>query len=733
MGNKRKAALMSPLVLALLASPATGTGKIILTGESNPSIDYQLTLNAGRETPAALTVAAQAAETSGRQYGPIKRTDTLWGIAGQVGSDQVSIYQTMMAIFLANPHAFLDDNFNHLVEGAMLDIPPLSVSRTISALGAKQRADADNLLWAKLRQAEGKEVKPVTSAKPATKPVTKAVTKPATKSSTKPVTKPVTQAETKPAKSAQTKTQPTTKTDTKPAAGKTATAKPASGPATGTGAGSAATTPSVAAPKATVTAPVSGRSAADQKLIDDLRQQIESNIAQIEALLSENEAMRQRIATLTREMVGLKSQVATLNQEAAQMMPQEHSQSPVADGELPMWLILLLSAVPGAVAVGIIAWWRRQRRRDGLQPVSTVNVQAAGAAGAADAKGRQEPQIAPDLSAAAADAGDSITGFVDVDVDLDNNSIAPPLEASAEDVIQLDDGEPGAAEISSGPDDFDLDDLLSDLNSEQSESVVEFDGDLDELLKGMDNDLSEPTPASDAEVAAEPEVKPQGEGTVMSEPSPAVNSEPELEIEFESLLSPEEKFSDLTELTEAESQQMASAAEKAEGTESTAVTEGTEETQRAESDSDLTDEVKEIEEQGMESGSEDVATLTPADEPVVEARGDALKEEFIELESLLEEAEAADSEEDPYDGVRLDSGLKKSLPITDIGIDDADSLDEADADPDADELATARLDLARAYLEMGDEVSARQALLDVIQRGSELQQSEARKLLDQLG
>ncbi|MDD3448146.1 MAG: hypothetical protein PHF72_03840, partial [Gammaproteobacteria bacterium] len=56
---------------------------------------------------------------------------------------------------------------------------------------------------------------------------------------------------------------------------------------------------------------------------------------------------------------------------------------------------------------------------------------------------------------------------------------------------------------------------------------------------------------------------------------------------------------------------------------------------------------------------------------------------------------------------------------------------ELDLLPDVDEVST-KLDLARAYIDMGDEEGAREILGEVLDEGNESQQQEARGLLDQL-
>jgi pilus assembly protein FimV len=57
---------------------------------------------------------------------------------------------------------------------------------------------------------------------------------------------------------------------------------------------------------------------------------------------------------------------------------------------------------------------------------------------------------------------------------------------------------------------------------------------------------------------------------------------------------------------------------------------------------------------------------------------------------------------------------------------DAELLDEESSDPEI------QLDLARAYISMGDKEAARVILEEVVNNGSEGQQAEARKMLDVL-
>lgn len=78
------------------------------------------------------------------QYGPTDSLDTLWAIATQVRSDpSVSVQQMMMALLRSNPEAFINGNINGLKRGQILNIPSrdeisdLSLQEAISEVGAQ--------------------------------------------------------------------------------------------------------------------------------------------------------------------------------------------------------------------------------------------------------------------------------------------------------------------------------------------------------------------------------------------------------------------------------------------------------------------------------------------------------------------------------------------------------------------------------------------------------------------
>lgn len=90
-----------------------------------------------------------------QQFGPLTASDTLWRIAEQVKpNDSVTTYQVMYALFLKNPGAFNDANFNHLRPGAILILPDLREIRSVDAEQARRKAELDDQAWAERTRRE---------------------------------------------------------------------------------------------------------------------------------------------------------------------------------------------------------------------------------------------------------------------------------------------------------------------------------------------------------------------------------------------------------------------------------------------------------------------------------------------------------------------------------------------------------------------------------------------------
>ena len=82
------------------------------------------------------------------EYGPTRRNDTLWRVAEQVRPDGgVTMEQTMLALLEANPEAFSHGNINYLKAGYVLRIPSREEMTAISQAEARREVSRQNRLW----------------------------------------------------------------------------------------------------------------------------------------------------------------------------------------------------------------------------------------------------------------------------------------------------------------------------------------------------------------------------------------------------------------------------------------------------------------------------------------------------------------------------------------------------------------------------------------------------------
>ncbi len=115
--------------------------------------------------PAAPAPQAQSAPpvaTAGGSSYQVARGDTLYGIAGSMaGSDRQEIQRTMIALFRANPEAF-DGNINQLRAGAILRVPSSNEVAGIAAAEAASEVRQQNAAWRAATGSESGRLKLVT-------------------------------------------------------------------------------------------------------------------------------------------------------------------------------------------------------------------------------------------------------------------------------------------------------------------------------------------------------------------------------------------------------------------------------------------------------------------------------------------------------------------------------------------------------------------------------------------
>ncbi len=93
-------------------------------------------------------VAAVDSQVVSGQYGPTNRMDSLWRIANKTNTySDVSVEQMMMSIYEANPRAFYKKNVNALMAGEILKIPSKEVILKLSKRQAVVAFKKQNNVW----------------------------------------------------------------------------------------------------------------------------------------------------------------------------------------------------------------------------------------------------------------------------------------------------------------------------------------------------------------------------------------------------------------------------------------------------------------------------------------------------------------------------------------------------------------------------------------------------------
>ncbi len=96
-------------------------------------------------------------EGSSITYGATARNDTLWKIAREIRPDSsVSIFQVMMALLKANPDAFYHNNINSLKAGYILRLDDVALFTAISKKQASEEYKLQNQQWEAIKQGKAK-------------------------------------------------------------------------------------------------------------------------------------------------------------------------------------------------------------------------------------------------------------------------------------------------------------------------------------------------------------------------------------------------------------------------------------------------------------------------------------------------------------------------------------------------------------------------------------------------
>ena len=100
------------------------------------------------------------------------------------------------------------------------------------------------------------------------------------------------------------------------------------------------------------------------------------------------------------------------------------------------------------------------------------------------------------------------------------------------------------------------------------------------------------------------------------------------------------------------------------------------------------------------------------------------EQSFLSVDSLLSESQDDVSSDEPYDKANIDVGLNEFPEFT-------NDVNQIDVDIDENGMA-AKLDLAKVYIEIGDQDNAHAILQEVVKQGDTQQQVAAQEMLDDL-
>lgn len=647
--------------------------------------------------PRAQPIVRQVATSNAGSYGPIRPNDTLWSLASRHRpSNKVSVYQTMVAIYEKNPRSFADGNINHILVGSRIQLPTAAEASVITDAQARQRFNSDNASW------KGLSPKYLASkhAQPAKQAETKVAAAPAKATAPKaaPIPAPVPKV---------TTPQPTTEVKEIAKA-----AEPVPSQAAATSAASA----SAPAPlPADVGKPV-GKPSTEMALA------LEDANAQLGQVTEMNHRLKLRLQSLTEEVEILKAQL--LDQTALQKEIAELKAKPVPPVAAPEpkqnWLMDLLASplnlamiilLPVLLVLALVTLWLRSRARRELEEqekslsesTSMVMDQESGefdelmTVGITDEEPmRPRPDLnTPDgyMAVAEPEAPADLVFSDDGETDLASFEPEPAPKMAIRDpdlVPELDLGHDEAIELDAGPD---LD-LANEFNPPKGGHEIMSEEELQAaLFAELDDDL-----AADLELDANDDGQPDAEPVVSDE-----------ELDLSAFTEPASgKGSAQQSAADTSADEMlaelglASAKGKA-------------------VEPDLEWDPNEL----ALSDFEDAFAEVESHQGDVTPREQAQESGYVEIDKLLADADASTTEPEPYQGFSLDVGLDGFPEV----------LPESTGfDVDADDGGVgAKLDLARAYLEIDDKESARELLQEAAEQGTDHQRTEAEKLLKRLG
>ncbi|MBE4465007.1 AAA family ATPase [Vibrio parahaemolyticus] len=477
------------LLAALVLMSATQTSSVVqaegirLVG---PSGEVQSSPSYAEEIERALPTPPENTQPS-RFFGPTGENQTLWSIASELRpSRNVSVQQTLLAIYRINPQAFDNQNIHELIPGSRLRVPSLEQVRSATTEQAVAIMKAHEL---RLKQPKPEKPAPVKQIEVKPKPVAEP-TAPKPPLVTPPKPEPVKPVET------------------------------------------------------TANVPPVSTSPQGEKQVSDLKDKLQGSQSELESLEEKNHRLRLMLSQVQSEVETLKSELndeerirseveKLLAEERQRVAEQQRMQPSTMDKILSNgWLVGLAALIPGALLALLVVMLLGRRSKSKEEEAAQQQTQDI------------DPLAAPIGLAAADQLDDELSLDDDLFGDDDSEPLLEQDEKAEleEDVFaNLDDeeldfnleGDDGEDPFAGIGDDGDLDVGFDEFDS--STSGIQVNGDEKALgLEEMERALDKVTP--ELEVLDEDET-----GFDLSDDDNAISDD-----EFAKLLADDEPSEDLS-------------------------------------------------------------------------------------------------------------------------------------------------------------------------------------------
>jgi len=672
--------------------------------------------------------SSMSSSADASEYGPVKRNETLWTIAERYSGEDASVYQMMLALLEENPQAFSDNNINTLKAGSVLRIPSLEQVTAISKEDARRISDQHYVDWKNSLTT----VKAVSAPEPAVEPEN--------------VDKPKAEVAIKADEASESTAEDAVlKLSGSEAAG-------LEGDAGAVAKDQELTEELISAQEKVVSSQgevqdlMSRMSLMEQQLTDMQRllelkdEQLARLQSSNESLVSEAEQSRAALEQAQQEMTSAPVSQPAPQPVVVEKKPKPQSEMDKVNGviDLIMSSATLMGIVVAIFVVLIALLWaafsRRKSSEDESPVISPVADQkapvaataaastaAAAAVASTPAFATQAPEEKPQQEEELSFLKEFTAGDMDSFVDLETGESDPIAEADvyiaygrydqAETMVsQALEAEPGNRGLQSklleifyaNKDTGKFNALANEMHAAGAESDDPENWNRIKLM-GVDMDPENPL-YQDAMDAASLDV------------SDSLDLADDLDDALTELESQMSADPDLADLPDADA---------------------------GLNELDLTDDVaesvaEEVEDLSLEieAPEDDVISMDELDLPEedeIQQLGDDDNE--ASLSELAAELEAFDLDALNTDSLDISD---TDVPATDINFDDDllmgdDMLDELSTSlDDVDDVAT-KLDLAKAYMEMGDNEGARGILEEVVEEGNDGQKHEAQKLINGMG